>query len=591
MRPRRLTPELLDSLPPDDPRARRSRRDLRRINRCLLHERYLIGAARGLPAPPATIVDLGAGDGWIAARLATALAPRWPDVRIFLVDALPTTDPDALRRISDAGWIPEVVQADAVEWLRRDAGRYDWIFANLFLHHFEPEPLAALLGAIRDRAGAFLALEPHRGRVARFGCRLLPVLGCDPITLHDARVSVEAGFSGTELSTLWGSPDGWDLSETNAPPFSHRFLAIRRPSGGSKGRSGSLPSRASPPNRSTPRTITIAGGGLAGLVLGIALRDRQIPVVLHEAGRYPRHRVCGEFLSGNGPALLESLNLLPALRAAGARTATTFRFASDHRQTPIQPLPAPALAISRHALDALLATTLRERGGEVHEESRNAAEGEGIVDATGRRRTPPSGPLRWIGLKMHLLGAEPSADLEMHLTPDGYVGLCRVEGGAVNVCGLFLHDIRRGAFDPVTALRGRPGSLLHERFGAAAEAPGSRCAVSALDLRPQPAIGQPGPRIGDAATMIPPFTGNGMSMAIESALLATDPLAAWARGECDWQHTLATIARRTDTAFRSRLRWAARIHPFLLSPRIAPGALALLSHAPSAWRFLFAHTR
>ena len=59
--------------------------------------------------------------------------------------------------------------------------------------------------------------------------------------------------------------------------------------------------------------MTIAGGGLAGLVLGIALRDREIPVVLHEAGRYPRHRVCGEFLSGNGPALLEAL--------AGRRTA------------------------------------------------------------------------------------------------------------------------------------------------------------------------------------------------------------------------------------------------------------------------------
>ena len=50
-----------------------------------------------------------------------------------------------------------------------------------------------------------------------------------------------------------------------------------------------------------PRTITIVGGGLAGLTLGIGLRQRGIPAEIFEAGTYPRHRVCGEFISGNGP--------------------------------------------------------------------------------------------------------------------------------------------------------------------------------------------------------------------------------------------------------------------------------------------------
>ena len=51
-----------------------------------------------------------------------------------------------------------------------------------------------------------------------------------------------------------------------------------------------------------PKGITIVGGGLAGLTLGIALRQQQVPVTVWEAGRYPRHRVCGEFISGSGQA-------------------------------------------------------------------------------------------------------------------------------------------------------------------------------------------------------------------------------------------------------------------------------------------------
>ena len=55
--------------------------------------------------------------------------------------------------------------------------------------------------------------------------------------------------------------------------------------------------------------ITIVGGGLAGLTLGIGLRQRQIPVAVWEAGNYPRHRVCGEFISGRGQQTLERLRL------------------------------------------------------------------------------------------------------------------------------------------------------------------------------------------------------------------------------------------------------------------------------------------
>ncbi|MGZ5545987.1 MAG: NAD(P)/FAD-dependent oxidoreductase, partial [Limisphaerales bacterium] len=101
------------------------------------------------------------------------------------------------------------------------------------------------------------------------------------------------------------------------------------------------------------KPITIIGGGLAGLTLGVLLRRENIPVAVIEAGNYPRHRVCGEFLSGRGREILRSLGVEAKL--AGAREGRTCSFHLQNRQ-PIQiQLLQPALCVSRFELDACLA--------------------------------------------------------------------------------------------------------------------------------------------------------------------------------------------------------------------------------------------
>src|SRR3954462_11850277 len=97
----------------------------------------------------------------------------------------------------------------------------------------------------------------------------------------------------------------------------------------------------------SPKPITIVGGGLAGLTLGIGLRQREIPVAISEAGGYPLHRVCGEFISGNGPAVLERLGLLPLLEKAAAIRAHTAAFFSGSNHSPVRNLAAPAIGLSR----------------------------------------------------------------------------------------------------------------------------------------------------------------------------------------------------------------------------------------------------
>ena len=74
------------------------------------------------------------------------------------------------------------------------------------------------------------------------------------------------------------------------------------------------------------KPITIVGGGLAGLTLGIRLRQQDVPVRILEAGTYPRHRVCGEFISGRGQQVLARLGLREALENAGAGLAKTTKF-------------------------------------------------------------------------------------------------------------------------------------------------------------------------------------------------------------------------------------------------------------------------
>ena len=150
------------------------------------------------------------------------------------------------------------------------------------------------------------------------------------------------------------------------------------------------------------KPIMIVGGGLAGLTLGIGLRQRGVPVRIYESGSYPRHRVCGEFISGRGQDTLARLGLNELLAQAGAVRAHSSAFFSATRSTLPRPLPSAAICLSRFTLDALLAKEFRRLGGELTEGNRFAGDfGEGIVRATGRRAQAEQGGVRWFGLKVH----------------------------------------------------------------------------------------------------------------------------------------------------------------------------------------------
>jgi SAM-dependent methyltransferase len=226
---RRVEPEWLDELAAEDPRAQRSRRDLVRIN-ALMGNAGIVGGElrRVLPGGFGTIAEIGAGNGAFLAQLAGVL-PRGP-VEAALVDRQEIVAQDILAKLAARGWRGGSFTADVFAWLERPSTpQFDAIVANLFLHHFEPERLAAMLALVARRTQVFVACEPRRSGMALLGARSLGVIGCNDVSRHDAVVSVRAGFSGGEISALWPRSGEWSLQEEARGLFSHLFVARRTP--------------------------------------------------------------------------------------------------------------------------------------------------------------------------------------------------------------------------------------------------------------------------------------------------------------------------------------------------------------------------
>ena len=214
------------------------------------------------------------------------------------------------------------------------------------------------------------------------------------------------------------------------------------------------------------------GAGLAGSGIAAALAQRDWDVLLVERDHFPRHKVCGEFLSPEAQHSLQAFGLLEEVAALGPVSLRAAAITTPGGATVEMALPADAWGLSRYALDAHLADAVERRGGQVWQGAAvtsTAREGDGYVvhvrcrgaarqqddqilrtrailmacgrhssaalpPRTRRTRADKRGWRDCVGMKIHYRNVRMEPRVELYLFPGGYVGINPVEGGRANVC-------------------------------------------------------------------------------------------------------------------------------------------------------------
>jgi flavin-dependent dehydrogenase len=359
----------------------------------------------------------------------------------------------------------------------------------------------------------------------------------------------------------------------------------------------------------------VVGGGPAGASAAIQLALRGARVMLAERERFPREKLCGEFISPECVAHFARLGVGERMLAAGAsRVARTVFYTRAGRGVDV---PSEwfgvagerrALGLSRARMDAALLARAREVGVEVFEEATASAVVEdgdvrGVclqvggeervcrarvtLDATGRARALTRRVARGahgkqrrraslVAFKAHLEGArgEPEA-CEIYFYEGGYGGLSPVESGLSNLCFIVrARDARASASDAGRLMR----DVLMKNARARETLAGARVASSwlavALDSfgrgETTPAAGVL--TVGDAASFIDPFTGSGMLMALESGELAAETIARWQPGQ-----SFAWLAREYGALYEERFGARLRLCGLLRRAAFAPRAASELA--------------
>jgi menaquinone-9 beta-reductase len=362
--------------------------------------------------------------------------------------------------------------------------------------------------------------------------------------------------------------------------------------------------------------LIVIGGGPGGCSTAITAARSGARVLLLESGRYPRHRVCGEFVSAESLALLSELlsGENRELMGNAVRISQSRVFADGAPlRLPIQPAAA---SIPRFDLDRALWQSCLEAGVDArqshlvryfHGEGPFTVNANGerfaakaLVNAAGRWSFLTSGAVReraseerWIGVKAHFLEKDPSPTVDLYFCEAGYCGVQPVSprgmnGGMrmVNACAMFRADVATDLLDIFAA-----HPVLRERSLAWQIAMDPVRTSPLVFHKPEPVQGTM-LQVGDAATFVDPFIGDGISLALRSGALAAKCLVGYLQDTCALKEAAALYeelyTRRLAPVFRasSVLRNLLRVPSIIRRP-----AMSLLQHAPGLTRQIVRLTR
>ena len=330
---------------------------------------------------------------------------------------------------------------------------------------------------------------------------------------------------------------------------------------------------------STKKDIVIIGGGLAGLVSAIHLSKAGLSVVLIEKNEYPKHKVCGEYISNEVLPYLQSLNADPY--ALNAKKITRFLLSTTTGKTIETKLPLGGFGVSRYALDYFLYTKAIENNCliltdtvtdikfsddffEITTKNEEKITAAITIGAFGKRsnvdvklnRQFIKNKSPFVGVKTHVQGNFPDDLVALHNFKGGYCGVSQVENGNINVC--FLANYQ--TFQQYKNIEAYKQSVLYKNphlkniFENSTPVFEQPLTISQISFSNKATVENHIIMCGDAAGMIHPLCGNGMAMAIHSDKIASELIIDYFNKKIKLRITLETAyTNKWNQAFKTRL--------------------------------------
>lgn len=315
----------------------------------------------------------------------------------------------------------------------------------------------------------------------------------------------------------------------------------------------------------TSSDVVIIGGGLAGLASALHLSQKGLSVILIEKSAYPRHKVCGEYVSNE---IIPYLNWLGAdISKLNPVTISKFEFSTNKGKTASANLPLGGFGISRYQLDNFLyqkalangCTVIKEMVTDVSFDTdlftisttNQVLSAKIVLGAFGKRSNIDQVLSRdffikkspWLAVKAHYYGEFPNDVVALHNFKGGYCGVSKVENDIINIC--YLADY--ATFKKYKNIEDYQRNVLHQNQHLKTVLENSTplfdkpLTISQISFDKKQPVENHILMIGDTAGLIHPLCGNGMAMAIHSAKIASELILDYYSGKIKSREELETI--------------------------------------------------